>query len=184
MIKTQIIRGLFILISVICVTTFLTGANFSDRESTKNNSITAGTWTVTPTPVSIILNEAMVNPIIETGENPDGEWVELYNNGIGKVDVNGWQVRDSGSQFYTITAAKTNTGSTEINPGGFLAIYRNMGTSMFNNDGDSVRIFNGSILIDSLDYSSSTDAKSWSRVPDGSGVFTDNHTPTPGGPNV
>lgn len=184
------IKQFFVPFALIFIAYSFSGAYFSDKESALDNSFTAGVWTVTPTPTptpspsSIVLNEAMVNPVDENGNNPDGEWVELYNAGSDAVDVNGWQIKDDGTQYYTISAAKTNTGSTEIAPGGFLAIYRNMTTSMFNNDGDSVRVFKGSDLVDSFDYSTSTDSKTWARTVDGSGALTDNHTPTPGGPNV
>jgi hypothetical protein len=126
----------------------------------------------------------MVNPLNEAGTMPDGEWVELYNAGSTPTDVNGWQIRDGSTSYFTINSSRTNTGSTQINPGGYLAVYRNMGSSMFNNDGDKVKIFDGSTLIDSIDYGSSTDGKSWSRLPNITGAFADNQEPTPGGPNV
>ena len=192
------IRQFFLPLAFVFIAASFSGAYYSDNVSVTNNNFTAGTWSVTPTvtatasatatstPPSIVINEAMVDPssTLDAGINPEGEWVEIYNLSDVTVDVNGWQIRDSGSNYYTINSTKTNTGSTLIISGGRLAIYRNMGSSMFNNDGDTVKLFNGSTLIDLFSYTTTIDGKSWARVDEGTGAFTDGHIPTPGGPNA
>lgn len=176
-------RG-FLIAAMFFVAVTYTGAYFSDSVAVSGNTFTAGTWDTGP---NIILNEAMVNPSDEGGSNPGGEWIELYNAGASAVDVNGWYIYDNASGNYIISSLNTNTGLTTILSGGYLAVYKN-GPAIFNNDGDSVRIYDGPIatgtLIDSMTYTSSTDSKTWSIIPNVTGTWLDNRTPSPGGPNV
>jgi hypothetical protein len=43
----------------------------------------------------IVLNEIMANP---AGPEPDQEWVELYNDGLESVQLEGWALEDSGGK--------------------------------------------------------------------------------------
>ncbi len=61
---------------------------------------------------SLILSEAMPNPVEETG----GEWIELYNRSNGPCDISGWQVGD-GSNLYAITS-----DSLAVPPGSYLIV--------------------------------------------------------------
>ena len=102
---------------------------------------------------NIYISEAMVNP--ETGNN---EWVEIYNDNNFSVTLVDWFIDDL-----------ENAGSTpkifslEI-PGKDYRVF-NLSSSVFNNDGDSIRLldFNKS-LKDSFEYGSSTQEKSWGRT--------------------
>jgi len=111
---------------------------------------------LTPTPTSydsIFINEAMVNP--ETGNN---EWVELYNNNDFSVSLTNWFIDDLENAGSTPKAF-----SLEI-PSKNYHVF-NLSSSIFNNDGDSVRLldFNKS-LKDSFEYDSSTQGKTWGRI--------------------
>lgn len=177
-------RG-FMIAAMFFVAVTFTGAYLSDSVSVSGNTFATGVSSHT----DIVLNEVMVNPAVEDGSNPDGEWVELYNKGSWTIDVSGWEIYDDGSHHFAISVSNTNTGGTIISAGGYLAVYRN-GSAIFNNDspGDSVRLFDGpiatGILIDSMTYPSSTDSKTWDRIPNGVGTWSDGHTLTIGGPNV
>jgi len=163
------------------------GSGFTDTE-TVSNTISSGTWAL----ADIVLNEFLPNP---TGDDNapmlGGEWVELYNNSASDVDVNGWYLYDSiDTHALPINSSRTSTGNTIVPAGGFLVVYRN-GDSDFslnqNVDGDTVRLYNGSIssgtLIDSHTYTGPVaENKSIARIPDGTGPWVD-PVPTPGSSN-
>ncbi|MFT5429979.1 MAG: phosphatidylserine/phosphatidylglycerophosphate/cardiolipin synthase-like enzyme [Myxococcota bacterium] len=108
---------------------------------------------------NLVINEIMYNPK-ESG-NEDGEWVEIYNPGSAPVDLNGWTLKDKGSNNHVIGS------SVVVEPGGYIVLGRN-GTSSANggytadyvyenfflaNGGDSVVLLDASGKeIDQLSY--------------------------------
>jgi hypothetical protein len=168
----------------------------------------------------IVLNEFLPNPSglvpdygFDFGEDgdsmPKGEWVELYNNSDVSQDLAGWYIWDnSGDSANKIEITTTNTvpSTTVIGAHSWLVVYMNK--EVFDNDGDTVKLFNqNDELIDSHTYTgndyceieptpgkgntSDTDGscggippnKSYARIPDGIGYWVD-PIPTPGGPNI
>lgn len=112
--------------------------------------------TVEPTITSynnIYLSEVMVNP--PTGEK---EWVEIYNQNDFSVNLDNWYVDDlesSGSspKIFSIVIDSKSYQVFELT------------SSMFNNDGDSIRLLDFSRnLKDSFEYVNSEKGKSWGRV--------------------
>ena len=104
----------------------------------------------------IVINEFLVEP------DSDQE-VELYNSGNSSVDVSGWFIDDDGgSQKYTIPSG------TVLTPGEF----KSFKSGLFNlnrTNSDTVRLINGSEVVDSKSYDQSPGAgKSLGRKPDGS----------------
>jgi len=101
------------------------------------------TPTSTPAPVSyenIYLSEVMAYPDV------DNEWAELYNDNDFDVVLSNWFIDDiesggSSPKNFTITIAKKSYGVI------------NFTTSMFNNDGDEVRLLDlNKNLKDSFEY--------------------------------
>ena len=62
----------------------------------------------------------MIDPA--TVSDTYGEWLELYNNGNSAVDINGWVIKDSGSNYHQIN----NTGGLMVPAYGYLVLGRNM----------------------------------------------------------
>jgi hypothetical protein len=125
----------------------------------------------------------MYNPTVESGSNPDGEWVELYNNSGSTVDLTGWYIKDLADHTMTIDAAHTNTGLVTISASSWLVVYRN-GSAILNNTGDTISLFDSSNnLIDSHTYvgGKATDLTE-ARIPDGTGAWVD-PVATPGTAN-
>jgi len=56
---------------------------------------------------SIIISEIMYNPNSSESDPNDVEWLELYNNGPGVVDVSGWFIQDEDGQTGGLPAATT-----------------------------------------------------------------------------
>lgn len=141
----------------------------------------------------IVMNEFLPNPAgADDAVIPNGEWVELYNNGSAAVDVNDWVLYDvDDTHELVVSASNTNTGATTVAAGGFLVVYRN-GDGDFalnNTGGDTVRLYNnaigsGGVLIDSYAYATdAANGKSYARIPDGTGPWID-PDPTPGNQNI
>ena len=165
----------------------------------------------------IVLNEFLPNPDgvayeYDFGDDndtmPQGEWVELYNNSDVSHDLTDWYIWDDSGDSANkieITAANTAPSSTVIGGHDWLVVYMNK--EVFDNDGDTVKLFNQNYeLIDSHTYTgndycemeptpgegntSDTDGscggvppnKSYARIPDGVGDWVD-PIPTPGGMN-
>ena len=67
----------------------------------------------------IIISEIMQNPAA-VGDT-EGEWIELYNSSGADVDIDGWTIRDDGTDNHLIN----NGGPLIISAGGFLVLGNN-----------------------------------------------------------
>jgi hypothetical protein len=177
----------------------LTKAYYSSQQTVSSMNLTMGTWatstptatlTASPTPAKVVINEFMANPPEMGAAESNTEWVELYNVGGSGIDINGWVLYDAfDSHALPISSANITSGSTVIDAGGYAVVNRN-GDADFslNNDADTVRLFDGVIgagtLINSISYTGTIEGKTWARMPNGTGGFTDGHTPKPGEANV
>ena len=76
---------------------------------------TAAVIEPTPAPL-IVITEVMRNPLILA--DADGEWFEVRNDGAVAVDMNGWTIRDDGTDSHVIN----NGGPLIINPGEYKVL--------------------------------------------------------------
>ena len=67
----------------------------------------------------IVITEVMPNP--SAVSDSYGEWFEVYNADTVSLDLNGWIIKDDGSDTHTISV----TDSLPILPGGYLVFGRN-----------------------------------------------------------
>lgn len=98
---------------------------------------------VVPAPL-IVINELMVDPNAVSDTN--GEWVELHNAGGAAVDINGWTIRDDGSDSHVIA----NGGPLTIAAGGYLVLGRN-GKSNQNGRYSEDYVYSGFTLANTAD---------------------------------
>ena len=126
----------------------------------------------------IIINEVLPNPNgLDSDNMPDGEWIELFNEGDG-VDVNGLEICDKDWNCLTISSNKTLKG-TFASSNDYIVVYMN-GKSLLNNAGkEYVRLVSEGSIIDEMDYEGSEESNSWSLI-DEEWVLT---KPTPGSKN-
>lgn len=126
-----------------------------------------------PDPADIVINEIMYN-----SPGADEEWIELYNNTSGDVDLSGWYVQDSDPNHVPIAIP----GGTSLAAGGYYTIsVATNGNFPFtpdldgtlqanwalNNGGDDVNLFNlGRLPADHVPY---LDDPPWPTTPDGDG---------------
>lgn len=164
---------------IFCATLFSgasgsTLAYFSDLERSLGNIFQAGVWTDEPIgdPQSIVINEFLPNPDgvqygfdfgNDASNMPQGEWVELYNNGDLPIDVGGWILSDEsggvGNTQAIISSANTQPATTTVPAHGWLVVYFNK--PVLNDTGDSIFLYTGTstgnLLIDSYTYDNPSD---------------------------
>ena len=93
----------------------------------------------------VCISELMPNPTgADTGNFPDGEWVELHNNGSSGVNLQGWTLEDTGGWIHPINADTwvdfANLATPFVLPAGSFAIISeaNQGTLKLNNAGETL----------------------------------------------
>ncbi len=107
---------------------------------------------------NILLNEIMANPV--SGEK---EWVEIYNSSSENIDLNGWNLQERTSSGTFNTYALPNV----ILQTKAMCFYE-FSTAKLNNDSDTVNLLDSiKTLQDSYSYTSTSQGKSFARIPDG-----------------
>ena len=148
-------------------------AFFSDTETSTSNIFSAAE-SFGPGPGDIVVNEIyydVCTPASTCGNDPQNEWVELYNNTSSSVNLKNWTIT-YGEEIETITTVDTfipangfalissedTTWNFHAEPAGVLKI--SIGEIIgngFNNDGDSVVIKdNLGTTIDAVSYGDDT----------------------------
>ena len=142
--------------------------------------------TPTPLPGGISLNEYLPDPASDWDGNgvidAQDEYVEIYNANSFAVDLSGWMLDDlagGGSRPYSFPPSTTLPGQ------GFLLVFRSQSGVALNNDGDTVRLLGpDESLIEETSYDSSDDDLAYSKLAEGSSLWTDVYPPSPGQPNL
>lgn len=174
----KLLKRLFLPLAVIIIGTSFTGAYFSDTVSTTNNQISAGTWA----------SDDLVK-INEFSSHSASDWIEIYNGNTQAINLSGYIIEDGFPD--TLNLSGTIAGQS----------YLVFNTGMLNQDGDIIKLKNGSTIIDQVAYGAYDDGnlldnptppaagESLARTPDGKDTGIDNAdfiidtTPTQGGSN-
>ena len=190
----KLLKSFFVVFSAVFIAVLSTGAYFSDSESSAGNTFSAGTWYSAP---DVVINEVYYDVDTTKGEvEGTNEWVEIFNNENGSVNLKNWKIKDSSATERTFTsdfiipgksfALITNNASTwafwPTIPTGIAkyALGSNIGSGL-NQDADSVVLKdNTNNIISQMDYTTGADGFSWQRQPVVSGSFILNSAPTPG----
>jgi len=121
-----------------------------------------GTPPPPPPTGKVVITEFMANPA--SVADSSGEWLELYNADTKALDLNGWTIKDAGSNSHTIN------GSLTIQPGQYKVLGLNGSTSTnggvpvdyvyssfsLTNSGDQIMLHDtSSTLVDKVEYTSS-----------------------------
>lgn len=132
--------------------------------NTISSSITAfGSGVATPG--SIIISEIMADPDGGSGvlSDADGEWFELYNNNTFSVDINGWTIKDLGTDNITISGTLTIPAddfivigaNTTTTANGNLVVDYDFGAFYLSNTDDEIILMDGTTEINRAVYTSS-----------------------------
>lgn len=117
-------------------------------------------------PGDLIINEVMANP---SGQEPDGEWIEIYNPGLMDIDLQGLTLMDNNGSHVIASsvvvpaqgyAVLVNNENFEINGGLIGADYEYGDDLILSNGGDLVRLAEGSTMISGMNYGSSINGRS------------------------
>lgn len=124
---------------------------------------------------SVVINE------IESSGGEPGDWVELFNPGVGAIDLGGYVFTDNSPEDETHRYALP-TGTT-LQAGAYLVIDEadfNFGLG----GGDSALLFapDGTTLVDEHSWTQHA-STSYGRSPNGAGAFTETSEPTKGAEN-
>jgi hypothetical protein len=93
----------------------------------------------------IVITEILQNP--RAVPDADGEWIELWNPGVLPVDIEGWVLRDLGTDYHVIDRGGHGL---VVPPGGFLVLARN-GDPLRNGGTNAGYVFSNIVLGDDAD---------------------------------
>ncbi len=113
---------------------------------------------------SIIISEFLPNPVgLDSAEAPEGEWIEIFNNGSQIINIEEFILRDEKQNEIIITEINAEL---EIGPEEYLIIYMNGAWGFLNNEGfEKIEILDKEYnLIDSVSYDGSKEGLSWSLI--------------------
>ena len=97
----------------------------------------------------IIISEFLPNP---AGKDTEGEFIELFNNGGGPVDIGGWKIKDSSNKTFAFTSQKI--GAEE-----YLVLDYKASKIFLNNNGETLFLYdNSGSLVDKAEYAGTAEA--------------------------
>lgn len=122
---------------------------------------------------AVVINE------VESNGDPEGDWVELANTDPNNsVDISGWGIIDDDGSHDRVIFPE----GTEIESGGYLAVYTEPSFGLGSNDSVTLSDAGGTVVAET-NWSGHA-ATTWGRVPDMTGDFTVTGEPTRGVRNV
>ncbi|PPF38651.1 lamin tail domain-containing protein [Pseudoclavibacter sp. AY1H1] len=132
--------------------------------------------TPAPDPTGVVINE------VESSGGEPGDWVELFNPGIGAIDLSGYVFTDNSPEDATHRYALAD--GTTLQPGDHLVI-EEADFAFGLGGGDSAMLFapDGTTLVDEHTWTQHA-ATSYGRSPNGTGAFTETSEPTKGAENL
>ncbi len=147
---------------------------------------------------AVVINEILANGL----NDPNSEWVELFNNGTADVNLTNWNISESFSSNFTLNITilandfiiltpdfKTfNSAYPNVNLSGIKVINITISNFQLSDSSGEVRLYNSSgALIDSIVYVQASgktfENVSIGRYPDGSSNTFNLSTLTPGAKN-
>ncbi len=136
-----------------------------------SGAATAATTGKTAGDKTVVITELLPNP---EGSDAEEEWIELWNNGAGAVNLLGWILDDGegGSRPYKFA------DDHYLAPGGYYLLSREDSGIALNNAKDRVRLTAaGGELIDEVGYERAMLGRSYARSKGGSWTWSDRLTP-------
>lgn len=145
------------------------GLQSTDTQTASDHLPVVVDFAFAPIPVSeagygeLFVTEFQPDPTLVP--DADGEWFELFNASAGPVDMNGWILRDSGSNLHVLR----RTGGVVVPPkshfvfgldanpatnGGVPVDYAIPSGFRLANGADTIELYRGSIKIDGIEYNS------------------------------
>ena len=137
----------------------------SDNDVGAQRAVPNGSGQIIP---NVYISEILPNP---EGKD-DGEWIEIVNDEDFEVNVSNWIIKRSGDEYFF--------GDFSLGPKSIAVFMKSETEISLKNSGDEIKIFSGSILIDSLSYPTAYDEVSFGRKPGEKSSFASYCVPTKG----
>ncbi len=154
------------------------GESNKEHEGGEGNQTGGGNQSSSPDYGGVTIHELFPDPAGDDNAlMPDGEWVELHNEGQ-VVDVAGLTMCDKGEHCVTLSNAHV-MGDTLIPYRGYLVVYLNEESLLNNNGYEELSLKYGTTLLDRVSYTDSRMGMSWSVIDEGLYLTA----PTPGREN-
>ncbi len=116
---------------------------------------------------AVVLNELNYNPV---DDNPDSEFVELFNAGGAPVDLSGWCFAGISYCF---------PAGSSIGPGGFVVLYGSQYDGGLSNSGEKITLSDAAkVTVDTVTYG---DDGVWPALADGDGHSLQRRDPASAG---
>jgi len=152
-------------------------SNATPGKSNDNNESSSNDYSI------IKINEFLPDPNgYDDEDKPNGEFIELYNEGDEDLDLVNFYFKDDSDSHKNFISDTNTLGSTLIESKTYLVIYPRYSSGFLNNEGyERVRLYDfNDNLLDSVSYSNSVEGGSWSRL--GNNWYQT--IPTPNGANI
>ncbi len=145
-------------------TAVLVGGDISLKSVNGVNYTINGTAYVATDPVTGTIADIVINELMPRPSSGNPEWIELYNPTASSIDISGGWIDDIAGGG---GSPKQIPNGTTIAAGGYYTM--DTGSRFFNNGGDDARLLqsDGTTVVDSYTYNSSSTNQSWYRTPDG-----------------
>jgi len=149
--------------------------------------------------ISIRINETMPknSTSVRDNFNEQEDWIEIYNNSNEPFDLSGLYLTDDCELPFKWMISDLYADSVTLQPYGFGLFFADNEPSQgvlhcnfkLNSDGETISLLKKvsgiPLILDSLTYQTlSSEDNSWARIPDGSPVWKEMNTPTPGKSNT
>jgi hypothetical protein len=129
----------------------------------------------------------VINEVVAAPNANETDWVEFYNAGTADADISGWYFTDSDpTHVYTFAAGTTIPAGMYLVLSEGAAMSPTTFTFGLSPNGDEVNLFDDQdAAIDSTVWGDNQidNPNSWARLPNGTGNFQVDATPTKGAAN-
>jgi len=134
-----------------------------------------------------VITQIEFNPPGHDRDKLNEEWVDIFNQGEGVVDMSGWRLADLVNHSYLFREGfKLEAGANvrvHVGEGTDTStdLYMNMTDPIWNNDGDTATLFdNSGVIIDQYSYTvERTATPTATPTPTSTPTPTQTHSPTP-----
>jgi len=139
--------------STYSVTTQKTGLGEEVRSISSGSEAynsTVSTTTSKTEPIESTISSSSESTVYVSNLNLQDEWVKISNTGSSPVSLTGWKIKDKGSKHtytfpsYTLTPGATVTLYTEKGTNTATELYWQLGSPIWNNDGDIAHLYDDS----------------------------------------
>jgi hypothetical protein len=118
----------------------------------------------------VFINEFMANP---SGPEPASEWIELYYNGTGSINLTDWYINDTNDQGNNLTGSLNSTNRYIVFNG------TQTGISLLNSANGISLYDNSNALMNNIAYTTAVTDESEGRIHDGLNTLVKFTVPTP-----